>query len=376
MNFIIVCDVMADLEGFIRPAIYLADWLVKGGYKVTVVSPYMSKGVERHLTSTGINFINLGAKLFFKNFGKSLLFFESWGREAFFRLNSRLTNGLPVATVNFSQTLSIPSIFWYLQGPTSSALKDIENELAAAYSLTYKTFHFVIEHVDIKLVKDLYLKSSFVVANSKFCASLYEKLGVRVDEVIYPPVDSNIFRPSTRKPSENYVLTYFGKETKFSVVKAIADLGVKIKAFGFKAPFIPNSLTNHVNIEFLGEISSEDLVDAYSNALFTIFPFTHEPFGYIPVESMACGTPVLTYNIQGPSESVVDGVTGWLVKGDYELIRKALEIWKDKYDCGIRENCIETAAKFSVENYVKNWMRLFSTCIEQSSYIVVERGRH
>jgi glycosyltransferase involved in cell wall biosynthesis len=376
MNFIIVCDVMADLEAFIRPAFYLADWLVRGGYKVSVVSPYMSKNVERRLTSMGINCTNLRAKFFLKNFGKSLLFFESWGREAFFRLNSRLTNGLPLATVNFSQSVSIPSIFWYLQGPTSSALKDIEHELAAAYSLTYKAFQVLIEHFDFRLVKDLYLKSSFVVANSKFCASLYERLGVRVDEVIYPPVDSKIFRPTTRNPSENYVLTYFGKETKFSVVKAIADLGVKIKAFGFKAPFIPDALTNHVNIEFLGEISSEGLVDAYSNALFTIFPFTHEPFGYIPVESMACGTPVLTYDLQGPSESVVDGVTGWLVRGDYELVRKALEIWKDRYDCGIRENCIKTASKFNVENYVKNWMRLFSTCMEQNSNFVMESGNH
>jgi len=44
----------------------------------------------------------------------------------------------------------------------------------------------------------------------------------------------------------------------------------------------------------------EELIDLYSNALFTLFTFTHELFGYVLVESMACGTSVLTYNRQGP----------------------------------------------------------------------------
>jgi glycosyltransferase involved in cell wall biosynthesis len=98
------------------------------------------------------------------------------------------------------------------------------------------------------------------------------------------------------------VLTYFGKETKYPVIKAVADLGIKIKAFGSKNPYIPRCIHRHPNIKFEGEVSNQKLADLYSNALFTLFTFTHEPFGYVPVESMACQTPVLTYDRQGPAK--------------------------------------------------------------------------
>ncbi len=49
-----------------------------------------------------------------------------------------------------------------------------------------------------------------------------------------------------------------------------------------------------------GRVSDDELARLYANAKFTVFPFIHEPFGYVPVESMACGTPpVLTYDKQG-----------------------------------------------------------------------------
>jgi glycosyltransferase involved in cell wall biosynthesis len=39
----------------------------------------------------------------------------------------------------------------------------------------------------------------------------------------------------------------------------------------------------------------------------------YEPFGITPLESMACGTPVIGSNVGGIKYSVVDGKTGFLV---------------------------------------------------------------
>src|SRR3972149_7770050 len=297
MDFTLACDIMMDLDGSIRPAMYLADSLVAGGHKVSVISPVMSRDVETYLNSCGIKPVNLRAKLFAKNLGLSLLWFETWAREAFFRLNSKHIDQDYRATINFSHTLAVPSMFWYLQGPTSAALKDMESELATAYKSVYVILRQAIDYADGKLVRDISKESGVAVANSKFCASLYREWGIEVSEVVYPPIDCKLFQPQTSRPSDDYALTYFGKETKFSVIKTVADLGVKMKAFGSKAPFIPKSLIGHPNIDFLGRLSIDDLVSVYSNALFILFPFTHEPFGYIPVESMACGTPTLTYNM-------------------------------------------------------------------------------
>ena len=164
------------------------------------------------------------------------------------------------------------------------------------------------------------------------------------------------------------MLTYFGKETKISVVKKAADMGIKIKAFGAKMKFLDREIIEHPNIEFLGRLSSSELVNAYSNALFTIFPFTHEPFGYVPIESMACGTPALTYNLQGPSEYVIDEYTGWLAQSDEALVKKAVKLWEDGYPSSMRGNCIEKAEKFDKKFYLEKWFKVLNGLCAEHVY--------
>jgi glycosyltransferase involved in cell wall biosynthesis len=356
LNVTLACDAMMDLEGGVRPAMYLAHELVKRGHDVSMVSPIMSQEIEQYLCSTGVTPLNLHVNLFAKRLGFSLSWFELWGREAFFRLNSKPVVGRSSVRINFSHTLMFPSNFWYVQGPTSVALEEGEKEFFGVHKWGYKILKPLINYADGKLIKDTAERTAFVVANSNYCASIYQNRGIKVEEVIYPPVDCKIFQPQTSSPSSDYVLTYFGKETKFSVVKAVADLGVSIKAFGAKSPFIPKALTKHPNVTFLGRVSTGELVDLYSNALFTLFPFTHEPFGYVPVESMACGTPPLTYNRQGPSESVVHGYSGWLARSDKDFIHSALRFWKQGYVSQIRSNCVKVASTFDRTIYVEKWV--------------------
>jgi glycosyltransferase involved in cell wall biosynthesis len=357
MEFTLACDLMMDLDGPVRPAVYLAYELVKRGHNVSMLSPIIASDVQERLRISGIRPVNLHATLTARNSGLSLLWLETWAREAFLKLNSKHVNGDSLTSVNFSHTLTIPSLFWYVQGPTSTALRDIASELNLTYRFGYEILKPFIQYADGKLVRDISRKSAFLVANSKFCASMYRKWGIEVKEIIYPPIDCKIFQPRTSSPSSDYVLTYFGKETKFSLVKALADSGISIKAFGSKAPFVPKSLIVHPKIEFLGRISTDELVDTYSNAFFTLFSFTHEPFGYIPIESMACGTPTLTYDMQGPRESIVNGQLGWLAKDDEELAHKALNLWKHGYASHIRSNCVKAASMFDKKIYVEKWLK-------------------
>ena len=357
MNFAFACDVMMDLGGSIRPAMYLANELISKGHKVSMMSPLMSKSVEEGLRASDIEPINLRAKLVAKNFGSSLLWLESWAREAFLKLNSRHINNGPYV-LNFSQVISAPSLVWYLQGPPSIALKEVEREYSVGFRVAYNVLKNFIEYADERLISHMGEISQFIIANSKYCASMYSSFGVKSNDLIYPPIDCKIFQPSTTNPSANYVLTYFGKETKISVIKRAANMGIKLKAFGAKMKFLDKEVIEHPNIEFLGRLSTSELVDAYSNALFTLFPFTHEPFGYVPLESMACGTPALTYNLQGPSEYVIDGRTGWLARSDDELIQKAVKLWKEGYSSSMRVNCVTEAVKFDKKFYLAKWLKV------------------
>ncbi|MCW4016306.1 MAG: glycosyltransferase [Candidatus Bathyarchaeota archaeon] len=366
MDIILVCDVMMDFEGSIRPTMCLATELTRRGCTVSMISPLMSDTVEDYLNQNSIMPINLRAKLFSKNLGLSLLWFETWAREAFLKLNSRSIDNNSSITINFSQVISVPASAWYLQGPPYIALKDLEAELSAGFRVAYNFLRPAIDYADKRLINRMNKSSLLTIANSKFCASMYSKLGLRVSNVICPPIDCQIFTPSTSKPTSDYILTYFGKETKFSTVKKIADKGIKVKAFGSKLPNLHRGITRHHNIDFLGHISTEELVDAYSNAVFTIFPFTHEPFGYVPLESMACGTPVLTYNLQGPMEYVIDKGTGWLAQTDDELVQIAVDLWKETYPQHMRSACVNEASKFDTKFYVEKWQKILDVLCNRS----------
>ena len=67
-------------------------------------------------------------------------------------------------------------------------------------------------------------------------------------------------------------------------------------------------------IIYIGEIDSEHKKQWYQNARATLFPIQWgEPFGLVPIESMACGTPVIAFNRGAVPEIIVNGKTGFVV---------------------------------------------------------------
>ena len=48
-----------------------------------------------------------------------------------------------------------------------------------------------------------------------------------------------------------------------------------------------------------------------SRARAVVFPSVNEPFGQVPVEAMACGTPVIASDSGGPRETILEGKTGY-----------------------------------------------------------------
>jgi len=350
MTVCFASDPLENLYGPLRPPFLLAGAL-RRHHNIVFVSPQVSNEVEGILRSEGFEVLNMNQHFLSEG---SLLTLEAWLRRCNFAVGHK--NSI---VVNFSQCFLTDAYIYYAQGPIIRALDDMYPEMGQTCRVAYRFARPFFARRDRDFIKRLRESSQFFIANSRFCASVYEDLGTKVDDIIYPPLDCEQFKPVTSKPSGDYVLTYVGKEAKYSVLKAIADSDVKIKAFGFKTSF-PSYLLKQPNIEFLGKVSDQELVDLYSNALYTLFTFTHEPFGYIPVESMACGTPVLTYDRQGPSETVINGVTGWLTNSDDGLVELAAEIWSHGYPQAMRANSRERALEFDVKIIVEKWLGLMN----------------
>jgi len=354
-NLFLISDPLTTDYGPSRPVVLLSHEFSKI-FNVSVVSSAVSAHIKEKLQSLEVTVIDLGIKSYLKD--PSLAVFDLYLREAVRGSISHQVN-LPgdSMVLNFSNTIVYPSLAWYAQGSVSIALRKIRKEMPLKYKVPLYISDYPLARLDKRMIKKMQKVTNVVIANSQYCRSCYEQIGIDVNDVIYEPLDCDLFKPSTSNPSADYALTYFGKETEYSVIKKIADAGVKIKAFGGKLTSVPQSLVKHPNVEALGHVDQDSLTQLYSNALFTLFPFTDEEFGYIPAESMACGTPVLTYGIQGPAEVVVDGVTGCLVSNEKEMVETAIRLWKDReVSDETRLNCRKAAFKFEVPHIAKQWL--------------------
>lgn len=110
-------------------------------------------------------------------------------------------------------------------------------------------------------------------------------------------------------------------------------------------------------VELAGYVSDEELVESYTTAKAVVYIPIDEPFGLVPVEAMACGTPVVVSNHGGPREIVEDGKTGihvdpfdpYEVAGGIERLVSDEELVNEMGENGY--NLVR--GKFTIDHYVE-----------------------
>lgn len=151
------------------------------------------------------------------------------------------------------------------------------------------------------------------LANSHTVAERVAKIYRKPSTVIYPPVNTNRFSPSDKKPG-NYMLSV-GRLVEYKRVDLIiqaclaAGCPLKIAGEGPERSKLEQLAAGHPTIEFLGRVPDADLKELYGQALAFIFA-AEEDFGIVPVEAMSAGRPVIAYRKGGATETVEDGITG------------------------------------------------------------------
>lgn len=205
-------------------------------------------------------------------------------------------------------------------------------------NLSEQLIYRLSRFLPFSLLKNRYIhllqRQDIIVVNSFTTATLLQILyGLDNDGIVYPPVDTTIFRPYSIK-TKNSVLVYLGSragDTNLSLVhkifRVLKNKDLKVFVLGNKK--ISSLLAEKFGSTYLYDIDDRELAKVYSMASFTICPQKWETFGYVAAESIACGTPVVAFNVMGLGEIVRETGFGIPVNNERHLIEILLNI--DKY---------------------------------------------
>lgn len=188
------------------------------------------------------------------------------------------------------------------------------------------------------------------IANSKTVQKRIKKYYNSNSVIIYPPVDINKFSLSNEKGK--YYLTggRLVPYKKFDItIDVFNRLKKPLKIFGTGPEFNKLKKLAKQNIQILGKVDDDKLVELYQNSIAFIHP-QEEDLGITPIESMACGKPVIGYEKGGLIETVIHNKTGILFKEQTtDSLAHSIRIFENKKfnPIEIREH----ALKFNKENF-------------------------
>lgn len=77
---------------------------------------------------------------------------------------------------------------------------------------------------------------------------------------------------------------------------------------------ISRKLSIENKVILTGYVAEEDLLNLYKNAAVYVYTSPEEDFGMGVIEAMGAGVPVVAWNCAGPSTTIIDGKTGFLIK--------------------------------------------------------------
>ena len=168
---------------------------------------------------------------------------------------------------------------------------------------------------------------ALITCSASMSDEITDLFGPRLSEtrVIRNGIDAGLWPFAKRKPRNGpATLLYVGRlEYEKGIHDAIAAMprirrthpGTRliVAGDGTQQDFLVEHARKHKvfkAIEFVGRLNHDDLVAALHDTDAAVLPSHYEPFGIVALEAAATGAPLVTSNVGGLGEAVLNGETG------------------------------------------------------------------
>jgi glycosyltransferase involved in cell wall biosynthesis len=199
-----------------------------------------------------------------------------------------------------------------------------------------------------------------------------------LDTGIYAPLDKILARRAFGLPIEARIVLFVSESTTkrrkgFTYLsESLASLtdvpGINIISLGKGIPPAPASIPHF----HLGSLENDRLLAlAYSAADVFVIPSLQDNLPNTVLESFACGTPVIGFDIGGIPDMVRPRETGLLIpSGDVPALREAIRdlLLNDEKRAALSVNCRKTAlTEYSLPIQARRYLSVYQSMLDKQS---------
>lgn len=194
---------------------------------------------------------------------------------------------------------------------------------------------------------------------------------------IYHGVDTEYFSFSAE--SQPYVL-YLGRVTNDKgvhlAIQAAKQAGTQLLIAGRSYPeegYWHSEIEQHIDgvtVRYVGQQGLAEKTKLLQGARALLFPTqTNEVFGYVMIEAMSCGTPVIGWNNGSVPEIVQHGQTGFVVESVDDMTAAIAKIGDiDRAACRKRAELY-----FSIEKMVTGYEKVYKRVLSDEAFKAAKR---
>jgi len=214
------------------------------------------------------------------------------------------------------------------------------------------------------------------IALTEFSKKRLIDAGIKKDQIFNIPHSIEIPHLET-DPAQGEYVAFVGRISKekgvTTLLSAAKMTGLPFRIAGDISQMLEIKKQLKNNIKWVGLLDSNQLDLFYRNARFLVVPsLWYETFGFVVVEAMARGIPVIASNIGGLPYIVDDGVTGFLFEpgNSFELSKKIMQLWNNKKLCKEmgRKSREKALREYNINVFADRLLYVYKKALEQNAH--------
>lgn len=203
--------------------------------------------------------------------------------------------------------------------------------------------------------KEASLRPDVLVANSEYTKRRIEKYYRRESDVVYPPVCLGPFLGTPARFLEDRPFLTVSRLSAYkrteAIIEAFSEMKLPLLVVGSGRELARLQKTAPPTVKFAGDVSDEELVQAYGKARAFVFA-GEEDFGLALAEAQTAGIPAIALKSGGAMEIVTENETGVFFSEPTILaIRDAVKRYIDREASFDREKVKNAAVRFGEEEF-------------------------